>query len=678
MPWLWRRKRRWNRWNPWINYRRYSRRRQYRYRRPRRFIRRRYRTYRVRRNTFKKKLKKLHLVQWQPKVINKCSVKGFMCLFQCGPGRESFNYAQYMNSLTPEKWPGGGGWSIMIYNLGAMWEQRQLIHNFWNKSNLGLPLVRYTGCKFKFYRTEQTDYIVHYRLCYPMTDTEQEHVIAQPSLMTLLRKKIVVPSKRTKPRGKPYIIKKLKPPSELTNKWYFQKDFCNTGFLLLTTTACSLDRWFLNPYSRSDSITLLSLNTKNFKSRNFQLQGTTNYYVPLTNKYYLYATANGNTQPNQIKRKELIYLGSTMKMQPGMPGANSAEQFVNVAYMGSPFWYEYTNGDRQTFVSNTDPKTLWTEMGNENGTTNKLTPQSNPTLVKCRYTPSKDTGIGNQVFILKNTRQEEGWDPPEDQNLIISGYPLWAALWGWIDWQKKLKIAQQIDYNYIIVIISDFFDVKLPGYVFLDHAFQHNTDPYYEGDEPAHESSLSPSNQQHFYPKILYQQDSINKICLTGPGTVKMTNQSIEAKCKYEFYFKWGGCPAKMEQINDPCEQNKYPAPSNILQTFQGQSPETNPEHFLYEWDERKGMLTTTAAKRLKKDTKTETDCLFSTETSRLDPLPKTTSKYEEILQEIEKETSDEETQTTSLQEQLNRQHIQQQQLKHHIQQLLHRLRDLE
>ncbi len=269
-----------------------------------------------------------------------------MCLFQCGPGRESFNYAQYMNAYTPEKWPGGGGWSIMIYNLGALWEQRQLIHNHWTKGNQGLPLVRYTGCKFKFYREEQVDYIIHYRTCYPMTDTEQEHVIAQPSLMTLLRHKILVPSKRTKPRGKPYIIKRIKPPSQLTNRWYFQKDLCNAGFLLLTATAASFDRWFLNPFSISDSITLTALNTTNFKSRNFQLQGTTQYYEPKPG-YYLYASTNGAKPTN---KNQLIYLGNTMDMQPGHAGQTEYNNFIKKENMGNPFWYEYTHGDKQVYV----------------------------------------------------------------------------------------------------------------------------------------------------------------------------------------------------------------------------------------------------------------------------------------------------------------------------------------
>ncbi len=175
----------------------------------------------------------------------------------------------------------------------------------------------------------------------------------------------------------------------------------------------------------------------------------------------------------------------------------------------------------------------------------------------------------------------------------------------------------------------------------------------------------------------MYQQDSYNTICQTGPGVVKMGNTSIEAKCKYNFHLKWGGCPAKMETIKDPCEQPKYTIPNNQLQTIQMQSPTTNPQHFLYEWDERRHELTKTAIERLKKDSQTETTCFYPTETTLLDPSVKTISKFEELLQEINQETDSEE-EKTSLQEQLNKQHEQQLKLKHQIKQMLHRLRELE
>lgn len=598
-----------------------------------------------------------------------------MCLFQCAPGRESFNYAQYMNSLTPEQFPGGGGWSIMIYNLGALFEQRQLIHNWWTKSNDGLPLCKYTGCKFKFWRSEYVDYIVHYRLCYPMTDTEQEHFMAQPSLASLLRKKILVPSKQTSKRQKPYVIKKIRPPSQLKNSWYFQRDMCNAGLLLLTASAASFDHWFLNPKALSDSITLWSLNTKNFTSRNFQNAGTQQYYSPTPDKYYQYTFGNGSTNTQQLQKHDMIYLGNTQRMWPGKAGATSEQQFQSMDYMGNPFWHEYNNGDKMVFISNKKPSELWLNFDTKKN--EWLTPRTIPTFVPCRYTPSRDTGNTNMTYFLSNARQESGWEPPQDPNLIVQGYPLWVQLWGLIDWQKKLKIIQQVDYNYILVIRSDCFDEKLPAYVFLDHSFIQNTNPYYKGDNPQAETSISDSNYRHFYPKLLYQQESVNTICTSGPGTAKLSNKSIEAKCNYTFYFKFGGCPAKMENIKDPCQQPKYNVPSNLTDSIQINDPGSDPTKLLYSWDERYGFLTKTAQKRLKKDSDTEKCCSLFTEQTRLNPGAYPTEKYEEILQETQTTSSSEEEET-STQQQLEQQQQQQQQLRHHIRKLLKRLKTLE
>lgn len=611
-----------------------------------------------------------------------------MCLLQCAPGRESNNYAQYMNSITPPKWPGGGGWSIMIYNLGALWEQRQLLHNYWTKSNIGLPLVRYTGATFTFYRSQNTDYIVHWRHCYPMTDTEQEHTIAQPSNMYLMRHRLIIPSKQTKPRGKPYKKKFIKPPAQMKNSWYFQKDICNCGFLLLTVTACDLDRWFLNPKSQSNSISLYSLNTKNFKDRNFQLTGTT-LWRPREG-YYLYGTSNGAETADQVKLSELIYLGNPTRYKPGTPtGSNTItdwkSKIIKPEYMGNPFFYSYLHGDKKTWVSQYPPDQLADKAttGKDQATLKPsditmgtwITEQTNPTLVEVRYTPDRDTGIGNRIFILKNTRQEEGWDPPNDPNLILDGFPLWAGLWGWLDWQRKLKVAQQIDYNYIIVIISDFFTEKLPAYVFLDKSFKQGADPYYEGEEE--DTHLSDSNRLHFYPKILYQVESINNICTSGPGVIRLSNQSIEAKCKYKFHFKWGGCPAKMENIQDPCEQHKYPIPNNLLQTTQIQNPDSNPIYNLYNWDERQGFLTKKAIERLKKDSETETLSDSPTGQSKMDPpvKQKTLSDY---FKEMQETTSSSEEEETTLEQRIQQQHEYNKRLKHRINKLLNRLGQLE
>nr|ALN98237.1 ORF1 [Chimpanzee anellovirus] len=669
MPWLWR-PQRYNWRQRYPRRTRPYRRRPLRRRRPRGPFRRRRRYRWVRRRRFyKKKLKSLIIRQFQPETIKKCHIKGIICLFQAGIGRLHNNWGQYQQSYVPPLWPGGGGWSILVFSLNALWAERERLRNVWTKSNDALPLARYIGAKLKFYRNQDLDYIVHWSTCYPMTDSEQHHLISQPSMMLMLRHKLIVTSQKKNPRAKPYIIKRIKPPTQMTNRWFFQKDICNTGLLLLQTTGIDTDRYYLNPYSKNNCATLWSLNTVVFKNRNFQLteMGTTQWCPK--DDYYMYATHNGHTTTTELQIKDLIYLGNPTVYQPGTPIGNQKwENYNKIENFGSPFWHEYHTRDRRVWISKTKPSELLNKPS-ETKLDTLVTEMSQDIYTECRYNPNRDTGQGNRVFLLKNTRNEKNWDPPQDPNLILDGYPLWLSLWGWVDYQRKLHVAQQIDFNYILVIISDFFETKLPAYVFLDTTFIEGQAPYNATE------TLQDSNRLHYYPKYKFQMNSIEELCLTGPAVPKLSNRSIEAHMEYYFTFKWGGCPAKIENITDPCNQPKFPVPDNLLQTTTLQNPTTDPIYNLWTWDQRRETITKTAAKRITKDIDSK-KTLFTDQT--LDPpLQQTGKTFQELLQTSD-ETSSEEEEKETLQQQLLRHRHRQQQLKHSIKHLLRKLNNPE
>lgn len=523
-----------------------------------------------------------------------------------------------MSSVTPELWDGGGGWSQLKFSLNSMYEQRQLVRNTWTKSNVALPLVRYCGCMFKFYRTKEVDYIVHWTNCLPMLDTEQQHTNAQPSTMLMYRKKVLVPSFQTEPhKRKPYIKKRIRPPPQLQNKWYFQQDLADTGLVLLTTTACDLDRFYISKLSQSNSISFTSINTTFFQSRNFQQTdlGTT-YWGPKTD-YWLWSNPAGTDG----YLKDTIFLGQTRTKIPGQPLYKIKEAFASWPttplnhtqeglYFGNVFDPEYmqdgqpilfTSGQQNSpseifknYEKNKDQALVALKFGH---VTQEL-------YIDCRYTPNKDNGIGNEVFFLKNTRNENGWDAPNQEALVLRGFPLWLALWGYADWHKKLHLMQQIDLNYILVLKTSNIEPKLPGYVVLDESFQHGYSPYRNQHSTP---PILPADSQNWLPKFKYQQITIDNICKTGPGTCKTSTNSIEAHCYYKFCFKWGGCPNQLENIADPVEQPKYPLPSYILQGLEVQNPESSPSKELYSFDFRRHMLTETAAKRIKTDSFTPT-----------------------------------------------------------------------
>ncbi len=564
-----------------------------------------------------------------------------------------------MNSYTPEYWDGGGGWSQIKFSLDSLWEQRQLVRNTWTKSNIAMPLCRYYGCIMKFYKQYDISYIVHYENCLPMVDTEQKHTNAQPSAMLMYKQKIIVPSKKLSKNKKPYIKKFIKPPPQLENKWYFQRDFCKVGLVMLTTTAIDLDRFYLNPQSRSNSITLYCLNTTIFTNRNFQQTDLgTEVWSPKPN-YYMYGLQNGHQNIATTSRKYLTYLGQTQRLTPGIPIMDTtwntySQQNQRLENFGNPLHYNYLSGHSRIVVTTTKPSEFLSDSNRNTNIGTAATEMQQPIIVTCRYTPNKDNGIGNEIYLLKNTRKETGWDAPTDTQLQINGYPLWLGLWGWPDWQKKIHIAQQQELNYILVFKTDKIDQKLPAYVPLDYNFTIGHSPY-EPDVPA-----LPEDVAHWYPRMKYQNESINNICTTGPGVIKTKTTSIEAHVYYKFLFKWGGCPKDLENMQDPCQQPVYPIPNNQPERLEIQDPKTPPEYELYSFDFKRDIITGPASKRLKKD--------FSSETSPFADSAMSATPVK--AQETQESSTEEETETPIL-EQLQQQRKLQHKLKRRIKQLI-------
>ena len=628
--------RRWIRhWRPRFTFRsrRWRRRKQ-----PR--VRRKFKTY--------KKLTKLIVKEFQPKTIQLCKIKGYKALVQCGPNRESNNYAQYIYSVIPEHYPTGGGWSQMIFSLGSLYEDNEHLCNIWTRSNAGLNLVRYLGSTFTFFQHQYIDYIVIPRLCYPMTTSPLDHANAQPYRALLERKRITIPSIKTKMLRKRSRKVRFKPPAQLLNHWYFQKNLCNTPLLMLTTISCSLNNIYLNPKWKSNNITVTSLNTKLFQIPNFAEYPATTGYKPQTNMF-LYTSATA--QEKVTDRKNLIKLANTKDNTPGQPIRQQSDD--KASNWGNPFNSHNLNPDIPIFYSNKN----WNDFEETNnaGLTG-LVELGNPLYVKCRYTPDKDTGAGNQIYWVKNFAGTD-WSHPENFTLKIEGIPLYIALWGWIDYTKKVRDITRVDQDHILVIISDFFDTKLPAYVFLDDSMRTDKGPY----------NTEPTNymKTHFYPQTQQQMMSINTICQCGPATPKQPEDtSFSLHCRYSFHMKWGGCPETLEKVYDPCSQQVYPLPSQKLQTTTINNPETSPEKELYCFDFRRQLITKSAADRITKH-KTTTDCLSSiTATSR------SSAKAPEALQEKEQQTQTQKEKKEKLLLQLLLQRRDQQLLKHRIFQL--------
>nr|UGV42373.1 MAG: ORF1 [TTV-like mini virus] len=606
----------------------------------------------------KKKKRTLKLLQWQPELIRKCYIKGLFTLFACNKGRGANNYPQYRDSFVPQYQPGGGGWGIYVFNLGALFDEFLRIRNYWTATNIDKPLCRYLYCKLKFYRTDNVDYVVHYSRSYPMTDDEFKHADACPSRMLMRQHKIIVQS-RQHTHKKPYVIRKIRPPRQITNKWFFQREFINTNLLMLTVTACSLTKIDIPPTAISNNISLISLNYRKFRSLNYQRQHTTQPYQP-TNGTYLYGIEqhnvnfNANNPLQNVKYGMLTFLGQATRMTEGTSFNDSSQttwdQYVtspNISEWGNVFTSEYIHSEKVILQSNIQPTGLKEATTAKKDTpidTSQFTIMTEDMFIHCRYNPDKDTGKNTKIYFVPNFQDYNDWKEPDNPQLKFHGFPLWMLLWGWPDWQKKLGLINQIDQHYALVIESEAFEPKEPKYMFLDPQFLDNTLEFYDKSDTTLPHKPFLHDQQNWYPKFWYQQESIDKICMSGPATHKFINeQSIQTHMKYMFAFKWGGTSTTMETIADPAKQPMYPTTGNILSGIQIQDPATDPRDLIYPFDFRRHTLTQKATKRL---TEPRPDEPISTISDPWNPVPYIREK-ENILQTLietqtKKETKEE------------------------------------
>nr|UGV36001.1 MAG: ORF1 [TTV-like mini virus] len=637
MPPYWRRYRRYRtykRRRPWFPRRRT--RKTFRRRNRRKWRRR----YKVKKTKFSKKKTKLILKQFQPKTINKCKIIGYKCLFQGNILRANTNYIQYIYAYVPDFWPGGGGWSIMIFSLSSLFEDWQHLQNIWTKSNLGLPLVRYLGCEMKFYQSNDTDYIVVYDNCWPMVDTIDTHADSCPTRMLQRKNKIVIPSRNTQKRKRPYKRTFIKPPTQMTNRWYFQKDLCNTPLLMLTATAVDLTNPFCSPKAQSNNITVTCLSPYLFQNPNFQHLPTSGYSPKETTsgqKLYLYASVhrNINTLKDKTKTQSLIPLVDTKNYVEGKEiskkGAN-----LETTY-GNPFMPVYLHGEDYTlYLTTASPTTIDTALQQTSITLeDSITEVTGPTLYQCRYNPERDTGAKNKAYLVNNGYSTK-FEPQENKNLYIEGYPLYILLWSFTDWVKKAKQTTNLDQNQIIVIETDQFEEKLNKYIVLDKDFIEGFDPY---TPPEKQNNHRPNlyNSKNWFPKYMFQQQSIHTICMSGPSCPRSTwNSYLQAYAKYKFYFKWGGCPKQTPKAYDPCSQSKWPTPDNFNGRLEIQNPNRPPQTELYTWDWDEDYVKEPAIERIKSYTAINEKPLLST-------ANKNNPSAVKILQETQKTEKEEE-----------------------------------
>nr|UGV34949.1 MAG: ORF1 [TTV-like mini virus] len=660
---------------PWYNYRPYRtyRRKWRRYwRRPRGTFRRQWwRRRRVRRRFYRKKLKKLKLTQFQPHCIRKCKIKGPICLFQCTNQRLINDFDLYELSQVPPHLPGGGGWGIKRFTLESLFSEHVYARNVWTKTNRELPLVRYTGCKIKLYQSQYTDYVFTYSTDQPMQSSLAMYNSMQPSIHSMTKNKIIMPSLETYRRKKPYKTIHIKPPPQLQNKWYFQNEFSKTPLLLTRTSAMSLNKFYIDPDKISTNMDIISLNASVFQNRNFKSPPfTTGYWAKKTldKTFYLYAT-NEEYPKNGLSIQHLIPLTDSKNFEAGKnflmvyPSGQSAQwsQWQTTTYksnLGNPFYPDYLQGTYMVVLIPKDPNQLFNQEMTAKETT--YTPvELTQTL---RYNPYSDQGNTNMCYFKSNSKEEINWQPPENPELYNENLPFWLLLWGFSDWHKKIKKHLHLETDYILCMTHEPASHQKEYIIPISQSFYEGRSPYETKEGPSKADAIS------WYPQLQYQNEILNDICRAGPGVTRIPdNYSVQAYMVYEFYFKWGGNPPQMSTIDDPIKQPSYVIPSNLYTTPSLQNPTGDPSKLLYAFDQRRGQITSTALQRIQKDSTTKRH--FITDGTHFEQVQ---------TGETTPETSSSEEEETPLYEQLQQQRQQQLKLRQRIMKTLKKLQLLE
>ncbi|UJO02042.1 ORF1 [Anelloviridae sp.] len=641
---------------PYWNYRkrRYPWRRRYWYRRWRtgKTFRRRWRRRKGVRNYFssKRKLKKITVKDWQPPCIKKCKIKGKTCILYFNPKRIANNSTMYEDSSVPAHLPGGGGFGVQQYTLEFMYEQHSKCRNWWTASNIDLPLCRYTGCKIRLYQCKEIDYAVRYSLTLPTHSNKLTYPSCQGSIMLMSQNKIIVPSQQNQRRKHPYKTLKLHPPSQWSTKWYFQADIYKQPVLLLHVSAISLPYYYLKPTWESNNITITFLNTFLVQNRNWNQKPTIQnpyYYKQLgTLNHYMYKYQGNQTTTDNFEIGDLIPLCNTKYYIEGEAPNHYATQQVTtaekyVACWGNPFHPDNIEDTEHIYISHTSPTTVWNSaIENQTSPPNwkkkwsqittktALTKLDENILLRVRYNPNTDTGQNTKAYLLPNNVQGHGWDPLNIPETILDGFPLWLIVFGYTDFQKKLKKLLKIDTDYMLVLKSEFTTPKYhQAIVPIDESFEKGYSPYLE--------TIENYDKDSWFPQTQYQQQSINTIAHCGPGTPYTTSKSENITMGYTFYWKWGGSPPKSVNIDDPAHQEVYPIPRNQYETTSLQNPAQAPETVLYSFDFRHGQYTDRAIERLKSDWETQSLLSSITETSSKGDL----HQAFKALQNEEKET---------------------------------------
>nr|UGV43338.1 MAG: ORF1 [Torque teno virus] len=659
--WWWQRWRR-RRWKPrrrrWRRLRRRRPRRPLRRRRRgrrvrrrrwgrRRGRRRRYATRRKRRTRGRNFKKKLVLTQWHPSSIRRCLIKGIVPLVICGHTRWNWNYALHSEDYTEEgRYAHGGSLSTTTWSLKVLYDEFLKHHNFWGYPNNQLDLARYKGAKFTFYRHKKTDFIVYFNRKPPFKLNKYSCASYHPGMLMQQRHKVLIPSYDTKPKGRPKITVRIKPPTLLEDKWYTQQDLCDVNLLQLVVTAADFQHPFCSPQTNTPTTTFQVL--KDIYYNTMSISEPPEAYTNVNNPSESKLFSHYSEQLENILYARGSYWNSFHALEylnPGISDTHNNKIFNNTS-TGISTWLtgkgndKFQTGNSTQFGHNSYKPTVekiksarsayWTALNKTNDLAVNIAQakaerfeyhlgwyspillsnhRSNLNFARAyqdvTYNPNCDRGVKNKIWVQPLTKPTTEFDEKRCK-CVIENLPLWSAFYCYHNFvEEELGISSEI-YNSCIVVVQcpytfpPMYDKKLPnkGYIFYDPLFGN-------GKMPDGRGQIDVYWQQRWYPRMGTQTQVMHDITMTGPFSYHDELVSTQLTAKYTFDFMWGGNMISTQIIKNPCKDSGLePAyPSRQRRDLQIVDPHSmGPQFSFHNWDYRRGLFGQDAIDRVSKE----------------------------------------------------------------------------
>lgn len=541
----------------------------------------------------------------------------------CGTGHTQFNFITHEEDIPPKGASFGGNFTNITITLAGLFEQYLLHRNRWSRSNFDLELTRYIGTTLKFYRHETVDYIATYSRTGPFEVNALSYMHTHPLLMLLNKHHIVVPSLRTKPKGKRSIKVHIKPPKLMINKWYFAKDMCSIGLFQIYATGLELS----NPWVRSGT--------------NSPVVG---FYV-LNNSIYNNALSNIATDPQQQARKDcfnnkLLPSSNTNKVWQltytklmsriyTQAQAISTNNMQNKPYNWKNYRDFYDKVQKKWLsvaeegynlvkdeynevypITTTYPPT-WTNryyLSHDYGiyspyfiTPTRYSTDWHTAWTYVRYNPLADKGIGNRIFAQWCSESTSNYDPKKSK-CMLQDMPLYMLTYGYLDYLIKCTGSKSAWTDMRVAIRCPYTDPPLTGnddsvsFIPLSETFMN-------GDMPWTSPSIPVKLWFKWYPMVMHQKGCLETIVSCGPFMPRdQEAQSWDITVGYKAIFKWGGSPLPPQPIDDPCQKptHEIPDPDKHPPRLQISDPKLlGPETVFHSWDIRRGLLSTKSLKRV-------------------------------------------------------------------------------